>query len=76
MEVQVTDFEEVLAVWEAHIDGFVYDDGEVWADTASLERWRRAREHHVCVGCGIFSATPVCAHCRHTDLTHDAHVTA
>ena len=39
----VTDINEILAVWEGNVDGFVYtSDDEVWADVQSLARWRAA----------------------------------
>lgn len=39
---RVTDFHEQLAVAACEVDGDMYCDGEVWANTESLERWRAA----------------------------------
>ena len=65
--VQVTDFEEILAVWEGHIEGFVYDDGEVWADAYALEQWRLKQALVACRSCGILSRTEQCPNCAHTE---------
>lgn len=37
------ELDECVAVWNGEIEGFVYDDGEVWADVADLARWRASR---------------------------------
>jgi len=65
--IQVTDFEEILAVWEGHIEGFVYDDGEVWADAYALEQWRLKQALVACRSCGILSRTEQCPDCAHTE---------
>ena len=76
MEIQVFDFDEVLAVWEGKIEGFVYSDDEVWADVDDLERWRAANAAagSFCLGCGILSSElsreRICPNCLHTDAIY------
>lgn len=41
--VLVTDEHEIAAVHAGEIEGEIYDDGEAWADSASLAAWRAAR---------------------------------
>jgi len=38
--VLVTDEHEIAAVHAEEIEGEIYDDGEAWADSASLAAWR------------------------------------
>lgn len=37
------ELEEIVAVWEEDVMGFVHDDGEVWGSRADLARWHLVR---------------------------------